>query len=95
MGKMMPTFPPRPKFGGGAGGGGGVCGTRAKGAGSNSRGRASVDQEVDGSFCALVKAPRELFSPMEPENRGSRCGHGEWVRDKLREEVAQSNMEMN
>lgn len=73
-----------------------MCGTRAKRAGNNSREvDQEVDQEVDGSFCALVKAPRELFSPMEPENRGSRCGHGEWVRDKLREEVAQSNMEMN
>ena len=92
-GKMMPTFPPSPKLGGGAGGV--VCGTRTKDTGNNSRGRVSVDQEVDGSFCTSVKATRELFSPMEPENRGSRCGHGEWVRDKLREEVAQSNMEMN
>lgn len=30
---------------------------------------------------------------MEPENRGSRCVHGEWVRDHLREEEAESNME--
>lgn len=46
--------------------------------------RGGKDHQVEGSFCAAVNR----------ENGGSRCGHGEWVRGQLREEEAQSNVEM-
>lgn len=67
-------------------------GTRRKGSGN---GMIRVDQEIEGPFCASVKVMQKLFSPMEPKNRSSRYGHGEWVRDQTGEEYAQTDMEMN
>lgn len=46
-----------------------------------------VDQEIEGPFCASVTVMQKLFSPMEPKNRSSRYGHGEWVRDQNRGRV--------
>lgn len=54
-----------------------------------------VDQEIEGPIYASVKVMQKLYSPVEPKNRSSRYGYGEWVRDQLGEEYAQINMEMN
>lgn len=67
-------------------------GSRRKGTGNA---MIRVDQEIEEPVCASVKVMQELYSPVEPKNRSSRYGHGEWVRDQLGGEYAQINMEMN
>ena len=67
-------------------------GSRRKGTGNA---MIRVDQEIQWPVCTSVKVMQELYSPVEPKNRSSRYGHGEWVRDQLGEEYVPINMEMN